>query len=204
MKGISLSRSRGRSKILAIHKPSSSHQHICPWWCCFTFDNIFRKLFQNPELILKPYVRQSWTVLEVGPGMGYFTIPLARLVGEKGRVIAADIQQKMLDVIDLKALRAGVRDRIKLQKSTPDKIEINEPIDFCLVFWMVHEVPNRERFFDEIYPNLKQNGLLLLVEPKIHVSRENFNESLAAAQSSGLSIEDRPSIFLSYATLLKK
>ncbi len=136
--------------------------------------------------------------------MGYFTIPLARLVGDTGKVIAADIQQKMLDVIDRKALRTGVKDRIKLQKSTPDKIEINEPIDFCLAFWMVHEVPNRERFFDEIYSNLKQNGLLLLVEPKVHVSRENFNESLAAARSSGLAIEDRPSIFLSYATLLKK
>ncbi|MFC1971060.1 class I SAM-dependent methyltransferase [Chloroflexota bacterium] len=42
---------------------------------------------------------QGWTVLDVGPGMGYFTIPLAKLVGDTGKVIAADLQQKMLDGI---------------------------------------------------------------------------------------------------------
>ena len=153
---------------------------------------------------MKPYIERGWTVLDVGPGMGYFTIPLARLVGDTGRVIAADLQQKMLDAIYHRALRAGVQDRIKLHRSTSDTIGLNESIDFCLAFWMVHEVPNRSRFFSEISSMLKRDGLLLLVEPKLHVSRENFNKTLGIASSVGLSTKDQPKIFLSYSALLKK
>ena len=88
---------------------------VCPPWCCFTFDNAFRRLLQNPNRILRPYIKPGWTVLDVGPGMGYFTIPMARLVGDTGKVIAADVQQKMLDGLDHRAFKAGVQERIKLQ-----------------------------------------------------------------------------------------
>lgn len=60
--------------------------HVCPWWLCFTFDNVFRKLFHDPEKILSPYVNEGDTALDIGPGMGYFSIPLARLVGSKARL----------------------------------------------------------------------------------------------------------------------
>jgi ubiquinone/menaquinone biosynthesis C-methylase UbiE len=180
------------------------HQCVCPWWFCFTFDNWFRRLLQNPERILKPYIMPGWTVLDVGPGMGYFTIPLAMLVGDTGKVIAADLQQQMLDGIYHKALKAGVQDRIKLHKTTPDTIGISETIDFCLAFWMVHEVPDRDRFFSEITSKLKRDGLLLLAEPRLHVSKESFNKTLRIAKSAGLSVVEQPKIFLSYSALLKK
>jgi ubiquinone/menaquinone biosynthesis C-methylase UbiE len=179
-------------------------QCVCPWWLCFTFDNWFRRLVQNPEHILKPYIKPGWTVLDVGPGMGYFTIPLARLVGNTGKVIAADLQQKMLDGIYNKALKAKVQGLIKLHKSTPDSIGISESIDFCLAFWMVHEVPDRARFLSEILSKLKQDGLILFVEPRLHVSKENFNQTLGIAKSMGFSVVGEPRIFLSNSALLKK
>ena len=52
---------------------------------------MFRRWVQDPEEIVKPYVRRGSTVLDIGCGMGYFTIPLAGLVGEEGQVIALDI-----------------------------------------------------------------------------------------------------------------
>lgn len=185
-------------------QPSYRPHSVCPWWLCFTFDNIFRKLIQNPEQILKPYIMQGWTVLDIGPGMGYFTIPLARLVGETGKVIAADIQQKMLDGIYYRASRTGVKDRIILHRSMPDSIGISGSIDFCLSFWMVHEVLNRVRFLSEISSMLKQNGLMLLVEPKLHVSENDFNKTLEIADSVGLSMVEKPEISLSQSALLKK
>jgi ubiquinone/menaquinone biosynthesis C-methylase UbiE len=185
-------------------QPSYRPQHVCPCWLCFTFDNIFRKLFQNPERILKPYIIKGSTVLDIGPGIGYFTIPLAKLVGETGKVVAADIQQNMLDGIRHRAIRAGVIDVIKLHRSMPDKIGINEDIDFCLAFWMVHEVNNRTRFFGEIVSRLKKDGLLLLAEPKLHVSVNDFSKTLDIVESVGLSIIDKPKISLSQSALLKK
>ena len=144
------------------------------------------------------------TVLDVGPGMGYFTIPLAKLIGDSGKVIAADLQKHMLDGVYRRALKAGVQDRIRLQQSTSDKIGITEPIDFCLAFWMVHEVEDRSRFLSEISNNLKPEALFLLVEPKLHVSKLNFNETIKICQNAGLSIVNQPKIFLSNSALLKK
>jgi ubiquinone/menaquinone biosynthesis C-methylase UbiE len=182
----------------------SGGQQVCPWWLCFTFDNIFRRLFQSPDRILGPYIKLGWTVLDVGPGMGFFTIPLAKLVGDSGKVIAADVQQKMLDGVYHRALKLGLQNRIKLHQSTSDKIGITEPIDFCLAFWMVHEVPDRPRFLSEISSQLKPSGFFLLVEPNLHVSKENYGETMKMAKNVGLSVADQPKIFLSYSALLKK
>jgi ubiquinone/menaquinone biosynthesis C-methylase UbiE len=177
---------------------------VCPPWLCFTFDNFLRKMLQNPDRILKPYVKQGWTALDIGPGMGYFTIPLAKLVGNTGKVIAADLQQPMLDGIRHKALKAGLQDRIELHLTASDSVGISERIDFCLSFWMVHEVPDRVHFIKEIASNLKPGGLWLIAEPKFHVSKANFTRTLEIAKSAGLSITDRPKIFISNAVLLKK
>ena len=187
-----------------IIKENPQQHHVCPWWLCFTFDNIFRRLFHNPEQILTPYVKAGCTVLDVGPGMGYFTIPLAKLVGDSGKVIAADLQKKMLNAIFHRAQKVGVQRRIELHLCTSDSIGISESIDFCLAFYMVHEVPDRARFLGEIISITKQNGLLLLVEPKLHVTKEEFIETLKIAKGAGLFIVDRPKIFFSYSALLKK
>jgi ubiquinone/menaquinone biosynthesis C-methylase UbiE len=136
--------------------------------------------------------------------MGYFTIPLAKLVGEKGKVIAADLQQPMLDGVKRKATKAGVLDRISLLLTASDCIGIREPIDFCLTFWMVHEVPDRARFINEIAAILKPGGLWLIAEPKMHVSTKDFNQTLEIAKSAGLSAVDRPGIFISNAVVLRK
>jgi hypothetical protein len=45
---------------------------------------------------------------------------------------------------------------------------------------------------------------MLIAEPRIHVSKENFEKTLEIAKSAGLSLVDRPKIFLSHSVLLKK
>jgi SAM-dependent methyltransferase len=184
--------------------PDYRSQMVCPRWLCFSFDNALRRLMQNPKRILQPYIKPGWTILDVGPGVGYFTIPLARLTGENGKVIAADLQPVMLETIHQRALKAGVDQRIIRHQTGPDSIDIKEPVDFCLAFWMAHEVPERARFFNEIAAALKPGGLFLFVEPMIHVSRANFETSLKLVLAAGLKQISRPKIFLSYAALLQK
>jgi len=193
-----MSKSKGKGA-----KPDR-YQRVCPWWLCFIFDNCLRRLLQNPDKILSPYIKPGWTVLDIGPGMGYFTIPLARLVGSSGEVIAADLQKKMLDSLWHRALKAGLQNRIKLVQSSADRIGIDVRLDFCLAFWMGHEVPDRARFLGEIASSLKPGGIMLLVEPRIHVRRDDFADTISLAKTSGLSVVDQPRIFLSYAVLLKK
>jgi ubiquinone/menaquinone biosynthesis C-methylase UbiE len=186
------------------NKAEPKPQIVCPPGLCFTFSNPARKFLQDPYKILQPYIKPGMTILDVGPGMGYFTIPLAAMNGNTGKVIAADLQQAMLDGIRRNADKAGVADRITLHRAMPDKIGITEAIDFCLAFWMVHEVPDRKRFLGEIYTQLKTGGLLLLVEPKIHVSKQNFYATVEIAKWLGFQAAGTPRIFLSRTVLLKK
>jgi ubiquinone/menaquinone biosynthesis C-methylase UbiE len=184
--------------------PEVEPAELCPWWICFTFDNCLRRRLQNPTKIISVYVKEGWKVLDVGPGMGYFTIPLAKMVGTSGKVIAADLQKHMLDAIHRRAVRARVQDRIILHQTKAGELGLTEPVDFCLAFWMVHEVRYRQRFLSQIASILKPSGTMLVAEPKLHVSRDNFTATLTLAQEIGFVVIDRPKIFLSNAALLKK
>ena len=177
-------------------------KHTCPWWLCFTFDNVLRRLFQNPEQILRPYVAEGNTVLDVGPGMGYFSIPLARMVGPKGRVIAVDIQPEMLSALLKRAKRAAVDRRIAIHLCKPDSLGLDVKADFALAFWMLHEVPNPLGFFKEMRSVLTASGKLLVSEPAIHVTRETYAKTIEIAISNGFKLIATPKIFLSRSVLL--
>lgn len=178
--------------------------HVCPWWLCFTFDNIFRRLVQDPYNILGPYLHEGDTVLDVGPGMGYFTIPMAKMVGVNGRVIAADIQKEMLSRLKRRVDREGLEQRITLQLCSQETLGIHTRVDFILTFWMVHEVPDRDRFLAELWSLLKDKGVLLLAEPSIHVSKAAFEETVRIAGQAGFRLRKRPRVFLSRCALFVK
>ena len=176
-------------------------KRVCPRWLCFTFDNPLRKIVHDPIAILSPYIQQGDTAIDIGPGMGYFTIPLAELVGSKGSVIAIDIQQKMLRALMARAHKKGLSDRIKTHLAGPDSIGFNEKADFILAFWMMHEVPDQHRFLSEIRNLMKPEGLFLLVEPLIHVSKKNFSRTLETAKELGFSTKEYPEIRMSQSAL---
>jgi ubiquinone/menaquinone biosynthesis C-methylase UbiE len=177
--------------------------HICPWWFAYTFDNPFRHFFHNPEKMLGAYASKGMTVLDVGCGMGFFSIGLARLVGERGCVIAADVQPKMLGVMQKRSEKAGVSNIIRPHRSEPNNLGVDTQVDFILAFWMVHEVRDLKLFFDQIRSCLKPNGRILIAEPRFHVSSKRFQESSVVAQELGLNFCETPSIRFSRSAVFK-
>jgi len=175
----------------------------CPWWLCFTFDNPLRRVLQNPRKILECMVQQGQTALDIGCGMGYFSIPLAQLVGNSGAVTCVDLQQHMLDATGRRAERAGVNSIIKYHRCTHDSLGLTGKADFALAFWMVHEVPDKQRFLSEIKEALKPQGQLLIAEPRLHVTRQTFDATISAALSAGFQIAAEPRVSMSMAVLLK-
>lgn len=176
---------------------------VCPWWFAYTFDNPLRRWLHRPRKILGPYVKEGYTAVDIGCGMGPFTVELARLVGSGGRVIAVDLQEEMLQRVEVRATKAGVADRVELHRCQPDSLGLAEEADFILAFWMAHEVPDHRSFFEQIADLLKVGGLFLLVEPKGHVGYEDFQREVKAAQAVGLSAEETPQIALSRAALFQ-
>jgi ubiquinone/menaquinone biosynthesis C-methylase UbiE len=182
----------------------SKTPYTCPWWLLFTFDNPMRTLIHNPEKMLDGLIHPGNTVLDVGCGMGYFSLPMAKLVGPHGHVISADLQEQMLAGLRQRAKRAACSERIHPLLCSPDRIGLSEPIDFVLAFWMVHEVRQQESFLQEIYAALKTGGKFLLVEPRIHVSGTDFKRTEKLAQQTGFHVLTRPLVNISRAVVLGK
>jgi len=179
-------------------------RELCPWWFAYTFDNPVRRMLHKPEKVLGAYVKEGMTAVDIGCGMGHFSVGMARLVGSNGKVISVDLQQKMLDRVKKRAVRAGVADRILLRLCRPGDIGVAEQIDFALTFWMMHEVPDHERMFGQIRSMLRDDGRWLLAEPRLHVSLDSFERTVSTAVACGFSIVERPPVVMSYAALLEK
>lgn len=181
---------------------------VCPWWIGYLLASPVRRwLGQDPVKILSPYIREGMTVLEPGPGMGFFTIPLARLVGSGGRVVAVDVQPKMIEGLKRRAAKAGVLDRVDARLASAETMGVGDlqgKADFVLAFAMVHEFPDPAKFFAEAAEALKHGGTMLLAEPRGHVSRTDFDAELAAAATAGLRPSSRPTISRSHAAVLLK
>jgi ubiquinone/menaquinone biosynthesis C-methylase UbiE len=182
----------------------NSSTRVCPWQHAWGLDNWVRKLIQNPYKIVGGYIEQGQTVLDLGCGPGVFSIAMAEMVGKKGKVISVDIQDEMLQMLKRRSEQVGLESRIHLHKSQPDKIGVSEKVDFALAFYMIHEVPNIESFLGEVAAILKTQGKLLIVEPKFHISKSSFEDTIKIAQSAGLRPISWPKIFFSRAVLLQR
>ncbi len=179
-------------------------RHVCPWWAGYFIDNRFRRWLHNPDGILGPHVEPGMTALDFGCGMGLFAIAIARLVGEQGLVIAADVQPRMLEVLRRRAAKAGVLPRVRTHLCRETAIDLHEPIDFAVAFYAVHEVPDPGATLAEIHACLRPGSRFLLAEPIMHVSAGAFRRTLATAEQVGLLVDSRPRIRLSHAALLRK
>ena len=177
---------------------------VCPVALSGSLDNRIRGWLQNPEKILGPYITEGMTVLDVGCGPGFFSLEMAIMVGKSGRVIAADMQEGMLQIVKEKIKGTELEGRILLHKCGENNIGVSELVDFVLLFYMVHEVPNKEHFFNEIRTILKPQGQVMIVEPPFHVSKSAFEETVRKAGDAGFVIVERPKVFFSRAVLLKK
>ena len=162
---------------------------VCPWWAGYLLIVPLRRIRQDPTKLLGPFVREGMTVLEPGPGMGFFTLDLARMVGPRGRVVAVDVQEKMLAALRRRAAKAGLLDRMDIRHAAPDRLGVDDlagRVDFIPAIFMVHEMPDASAFFGEALRALKPGGRLLVAEPKMHVKAPDFEELMAAAARAGL------------------
>lgn len=182
-------------------------KHVCPWWVGYLLACPLRRFAQNPATIVTPYVREGVTVLEPGPGMGFFTLELARQVGPAGRVIAVDVQLRMLAGLKRRLAKTGLAERVDARLGQEDSMGLQDlagKVDFTLAMAVVHEMPSASRFFAEAAAAMKPGGTLLLAEPSGHVKESLFAAELQAAAEAGFTVAERPTIRRSHAALLKK
>ena len=182
-------------------------ERVCPWWVGYLLASPLRRLGQDPKTILAPYVRPGMVVLDVGCGMGFFSLDMAKMVGAQGKVVCVDLQPQMIRSLARRASKTGLLDRIDHRVCSKDSLGIEdygERVDFALAFAVVHEVPDVPKLLGQIHYALKPEGMLLVAEPKGHVSKKMFDEEETAAERVGFKRFERLEIWRSRAVVLKR
>ena len=178
-------------------------EHVCPWWQAYTFDHRGRRLIHKPERVVGPYVKPGATVMDVGCGMGFFSIAMAGMVGDDGVVLAVDLQQKMLDVLMKRARRAGVAARIRAHCCGAQSIGVDEPVDFVLACYVLHEAPDQKALLTQVRACLKPQAKFLILEPRWHVRKRDFEHTIELAAAAGMRVAASPSTWMDRAALLE-
>ena len=178
--------------------------HICPWRRAFLFDNPLRRLFHNPRKMFSPYLSAGMTAIDIGCGLGFFSIGMAKIVGERGQVISVDVQQKMLNTLKKRAKRKSVHHIIRFHQCSESAIGLDMKADFILTFWVVHEAPDQKALLQEIFSLLRPGRHYFLAEPKRHISESQINVTSKYAIEAGFKKIDEPNIAFSRAFVYEK
>lgn len=179
-------------------------QKVCPVEIAGSLDNRIRKWLQKPQKMLQPFISEGMSVLDFGCGPGFFTIEMAKILFKNGKVFAADLQDGMLKIVNKKIKGTVLENTIVLHKCEKDKIGLQEKVDFIWAFYVIHEVPNHDRLFAELSSMLKHNGKLLIIEPKFHVSKKDFETMVDKLKKVDMQLIDTPKVTFSRAILLQK
>ena len=183
---------------------SKNRNRVCPVELAWGLETGLRRWLQSPQKILSPYVSPGMTVLDIGCGPGFFAIEMAKMVGPAGRVIAADLQDGMLEKVRRKISGTELEARMVLHRCEANRLAVAGPVDFALAFYMIHEVPDHACFFGEVAALLRPGGRLLVVEPAFHVTGPEFAATMNIARTAGYEIENGPRLLLSRTAVLRR
>jgi ubiquinone/menaquinone biosynthesis C-methylase UbiE len=181
-------------------------EHRCPWWAGRLLASPIRRLLESPEKLLAPQVEPGMTVLDVGCGMGFFSLPLARMVGEKGRVLCVDVEPRMTGGLVRRATKAGLVGRIEPIVCKEEDLGLHGrggTVDLAVAIHSLHELADIENGLRQIAETLKPGKRLLLLEPMGHVSRQTWDFEVEAARRVGFSVTRRLGFRRRYGVLLE-
>lgn len=127
-------------------------------------DNPKRRQLMPPAQTLKNFhIGVSGTLLDIGCGIGYFSIPAANIL-KQGKVIGLDIMPEMIDIAKDKATNIT---NIEFIKSEEYSFPIEDTsIDCVFISNVIHEIENKAKYFNEIRRVLKTDGLLCIIDWK--------------------------------------
>ena len=163
-----------------------SRRHKLPCPSCLRWmvelDNPFAKTNQAAFIVDHMELEPGMTVLDGGCGPGRVTIPIAKKVGGRGRVVAMDIQKGMLIRAGKKGKAADVNNIIYLHAGFGEGKLGKENYDRALLVTVLGEIPDRKSALKEIYNALKPGGILtvseLIFDP--HFQRKSTVSELTA------------------------
>jgi len=181
--------------------PARTHLH--PLEKAGALESRFRLLLQNPGRILKKHIHPGMIVLDLGCGTGYFTVEIAKLLKKEGKVIAADVQKGMLDILINKVSDSELQNQIQIHNNRENTLNLTEKVDFIFAFYSFHEMKYLDSIINELQNVIMADTKIFISEQKFHVSKYTFNTIVQKMENIGFEIYKKPRIFLSRTVIMK-
>jgi ubiquinone/menaquinone biosynthesis C-methylase UbiE len=141
-----------------------SNTHLHPLKKTGALESRLRLLLQNPRRILKKYIGPGMTVLDLGCGTGYFTLEIAKLLEMKGKVVAADVQKGMLEILKQKVRNSELHKQIQIHNNQENTLSLRVKFDFILAFYCFHEMKYIDNIACELQEIVKPETKILISE----------------------------------------
>lgn len=122
---------------------------------------------QPTKLLESLRIEKGSKVADIGAGSGYFTVRLAKLVGETGTVYAVDIQPEMLTILRNRAKKEGLENIELVQGTIVDPKLPADTIDLILLVDVYHEFSHPWEMADAMIRSLKPGGRIVFVEYRL-------------------------------------
>lgn len=137
---------------------------VFPHQFAFTLLIPIRNIFLSPkELIKRLALKNNFRVLEIGPGPGYFSVSLAKLL-TYGKLDLLDIQQEMLDYAKKRIQKKGLQN-VDYHLGDGKSLKFSDELfDRILMVTVIGEVENQKNYLEEIHRILKNDGILSISE----------------------------------------
>ena len=140
-------------------KPMSNLTYRFEEWLLYVWDIFLRHPRQDLQKIP---LQEGMTVVDYGCGPGHYTIPLAEMVGPKGRVYAVDIQPLAMETIERQASRKSLHNITTVLVDSFDTNIPDSSADVVLLIDAFHMITDRDALFKEICRLLKPSGVLFM------------------------------------------
>ena len=168
-------------------------------------DNPLRRRMQPPgDMPIRHGIEPGMTVLEVGPGNGRYTIETARQVGSAGKVIAIDIEPKMIERV-LRRAQAQAINNLEAKVANVYQLPFEDgTFDAIYMITVISEVPEPERAMREFNRVLSPSGTLafseLLTDPDYPLAQTLVRQ----AGKANFRLKKKLGNFFSYTLIFEK
>jgi len=136
-------------------------------------------------------IERGMRVVDVGCGPGRLTLPVARMVGSEGEVLAVDLQAAMLAIVMRRATAEGLQNVRTLEAAAGSGALPDGRFDLAILSFVLGEIPidRRPAAAQEIAEALRPGGRLAVVEGVFDPHRQSREAVLALTEPVGLRLE---------------
>lgn len=176
-----------------------------PQFMANVIDNPLRRKVQPPdETAIRHGIEPGMAVLDIGPGNGTYTMAAAGRVGPSGKVIAVDIEPRMIERVQQNAAKAGLQN---VEARLADVYNLpfdDETFDVITMITVLGEIPQPERALAECHRVLKPNGILADSELFLDPDYKKQSTLRREAEAAGFHHKETTGNFFVYAMQFSK